>query len=190
MNMCMANAIDNENDINKNNINIAIDVDGTLTKEKISVDIMVSSPSEIEKAMLNCIPKDGIDILFENNDNKYIITGRLERYREVTIDWLDMYGIPYKDMTMFPNNFYDTNGYSIPKYVEYKLYIHLRKSIHFSLDDNIHVVEALNKCGIYCYHVENNFKDAFEKVLKLKNDNRLRKNRQVNFQEGEKRKKE
>lgn len=164
MNICMTNVVNNEN-----NINIAIDVDGTLTKEKMKVDIVLSSPKEIERAMLDCSPKEGIEILLESSYNKYIITGRLERYRCVTIEWFNMYGIPYKDLTMFPNNFYDKNGYSIPKYAEYKLYLHLQKKIHASLDDNIYVVDTLNKCGIPCYLVENNFRDAFEKVLELGN---------------------
>lgn len=169
---------DVNNDVNSdinNNINIGIDVDGTLTKEVIGKDMLELSYPEVEKAMLNCTPQNGIDILLDDallgdNYNKYIITGRIERYRYVTIEWFNMYGIPYKDLTMFPNNFYDKNGYSVPKYVEYKLYLHLQKKIHASLDDNIRVVEALNKSGIPCYLVENNFKDAFEKVLKLKDN--------------------
>lgn len=167
-------------DIN-NSINIGIDVDGTLTKEVIGRDILGLSYHEAEKAMLNCTPQNGIDILIDdallgNNCNKYIITGRIERYRYVTIEWFDMYGIPYKDLTMFPNDFYDKNGYSVPKYAEYKLYLHLQKKIHASLDDNIQVVETLNRSGIPCYLVENDFKDAFEKVLKLRDNIRNKDN--------------
>ncbi len=166
-------------DIN-NEINIGIDVDGTLTKEVIGKDILELSRPEVERAMLNCTPQNGIDVLLDdtlgNNCNKCIITGRVEMYRNVTTEWFDMYGIPYKDLTMFPNNFYDKSGYSVPKYVEYKLYLHIQKKIHASLDDNIKVVETLNKSGIPCYLVENDFKDAFEKILKLKDNIRNKDN--------------
>ncbi len=93
-------------DIN-NEINIGIDVDGILTKEVIGRDILELSHSEVEKAMLNRTPQKGIDILLDdtlgNNCNKCIITGRIERYRNVTTklttEWFDMYGIPYRDLT-------------------------------------------------------------------------------------------
>lgn len=47
------------------NINIGIDVDGTLTNEVIGREMMSLNPSIIERAMLDCSPKNGIDILFE-----------------------------------------------------------------------------------------------------------------------------
>jgi hypothetical protein len=37
-----------------------------------------------------------------------------------------------------------------------------------SLDDNEHVVDILNKFGILTCKVDNNFRDAFEKVLELR----------------------
>ena len=99
-------------------INIGIDVDGTLTKGKINQDVMALSQSKVEKIMLDLAPKDGIDILFESNHNKLLITGRPETYRVVTVDWLEMYGIPNNELIMFPNDYYVLNGYSLSKYIE------------------------------------------------------------------------
>ena len=129
-------------------INIGVDVDGTLTKENIHLDMLSRDPKEVEKIMLNFTPKDGIDVLLDTNHNIYPVTGRQERYREVTTDWLDTYGIPYIDITMFPNDFYKKNGYDVPKYVGLKLDIHIRKNLHISLDDNEQVVNIFNKFGI------------------------------------------
>lgn len=150
---------------NLGNINIGVDMDGTLTREVIGKDIMTLGPKKIEKVLINCSPKDGIDILLETNHNIFIITGRQERYRQVTTDWLDMYGIPYEDISMFPNNFYMINGYSIPKYVGLKLDMHVEKDIHLAFDDNIDVVNRFNEFGIKTSIVTDNFKDAFYRAL-------------------------
>lgn len=160
------------NDVD-NNINVGIDVDGTLTKEVVGREILELGSSEVEKAMLGCTPQNGIDILFDgtllgDDYNIYIITGRQEEYRYVTAEWLNMYGVPYDELIMFPNGFYKLNGYSIPKYIDMKIDIHIQKNIHCSLDDNGRVINALNNHGIYACQVTDNFKDAFEKVLSLK----------------------
>ncbi len=154
----------------KDVINIGVDIDGTLTDEKIDLDMLYLSPRDVERKMLSLGPKDGIDVLFDTDHNIYPVTGRQERYRGVTEDWLDTYGIPYIDLTMFPDNFYVKNGYDVPRYVCLKLDIHIRKNLQMSLDDNEDVVIAFNKAGIPTCKVDNNFRDAFEKVLELKNN--------------------
>lgn len=155
-------------EIMEDGIDIGVDIDGTLTVEKIDKEMFRLDPLELEKKMLNLTPKDGIDVLLETPHNIYLVTGRQERYRCVTIDWMDMYGIKYEDLSMFPNNFYRKNGYNIPKYVGLKLDIHIRKNLRLSLDDNEQVVDMFNKFGIPTCQVDNNFRDAFEKVLNLK----------------------
>ena len=160
-------------DTSIDNINLGIDVDGTLTKEVIGDEILYLSQTEIEKVMLDCTPKDGIDVLFQNDFNVhiYIITGRQEKFRNVTIDWLNMYGIPYKEINMSPDSFYILNRFSVPTYVEWKLDMHIRKNIHLSLDDSEQVINVLNEHGIPACKVDDSFRDAFEKVfekIKLK----------------------
>lgn len=156
------------------NINVSIDVDGTLTKEVIGGNILDLGFLEAEKAMLNCSPQNGIDILFDdmlskNDCNTFIITGRQEKYREATSKWLSMYGIPYDELIMFPNDFYAIHGYTSPKYIDLKVDAHIRKNIHFSLDDHEQMVNELNSRGIVAYRVTNNFRDAFDKIFISKN---------------------
>ncbi len=154
--------------VNLEDINIGIDVDGTLTREIIGRNILEElSQSEVERAMLNCTPQNGIDILLENNYKHYIITGREEKYRYATMDWLKMYGIPYRELIMFPKGFYTSNGYGMSKYIDLKVDIHKQKYIQIALDDKEEVIEALNNSGIFACQVKNNFKEAFEKVLIL-----------------------
>ena len=160
-------------------INIGIDVDGTLTREIVGKDILELGPSEAEKAMLNCSPKKGIDILFDDtllgdNCHIYIITGRQESYRCVTAEWLNMYGIPYDKLIMFPDGFYTTNGYSILKYVNLKLDIHIKKDVRLALDDKEEVIKVFNDSGICACKVEDDFREAFERVLELKSRSNLR----------------
>ncbi len=152
----------------KGDISIGVDVDGTLTEGKVDIDLFSLSYKELEKKMSGLAPKEGIDVLLDCGIDIHVITGRQERFRNVTEDWLDDYGIPYKDLTLFPNNFYMIHGYDIPKYAGLKLKIHVRKNILMSLDDNEHVVNMLNKFGILTCKVDNNFRDAFEKVLELR----------------------
>lgn len=160
---------------NVNNINVGIDVDGTLTKEVIGRELLELNYSEVEKAMLSCTPQNGIDILFDdtllgNNCNIYIITGRQETYRCATAEWLNMYGIPYDELVMFPHNFYNIHGYDVPKYVNLKVDFHLQRDISIAVDDNEKVIEGLNNSGIFACRVTDNFKEAFENVLKLKDN--------------------
>lgn len=162
----MEETIDEMKDV----IDIGVDIDGTLTKEKIDNEMFSLSHKEVEKRMINLTPKNGIDILLDTTHKIYLVTGRQEQYRYVTTDWLDMYGIPYIDLTMFPNDFYIRNGYDMPKYVGLKLDIHIRKNLSLSLDDNEHVVNMFNKFGIPTCKVEDNFRYAFERVLQLRND--------------------
>ena len=163
----------------KDVIDIGVDIDGTLTKEKIDKEMFSLSPKEVEKRMINLTPKNGIDILLDTTHKIYLVTGRQEQYRYVTIDWLDMYGVPYIDLTMFPNDFYVRNGYDIPKYVGLKLDIHIRKNLSLSLDDNEQVVNMFNKFGIPTCKVEDNFRHAFERVLQLRNDYKDKDNTKV-----------
>jgi uncharacterized HAD superfamily protein len=160
----------------KDDISIGIDVDGTLTEDKIDIEMFNLGPKELEKKMSNLSPKEGIDVLLDSDLDIYIITGRQERFRYVTEDWLDTYGIPYRDLTLFPNDFYRKHGYDIPKYAGLKLDIHVRKNLHMSLDDNEQVVDVFNKFGILTCKVDNDFREAFEKVLELRDVGRSRKN--------------
>ena len=131
--------IENGKISNMKNINVGIDVDGTLTEEIIGKDILKLGDYNVEKAILNCTPKRGIDILLDNTLSKrycntFIITGRQEKYRDATSEWLDIHGIPYGELIMFPNDFYMINGFTSPKYIDLKVDIHKRKNIHLSLD--------------------------------------------------------
>jgi hypothetical protein len=164
-------------EIMKVDIGIGIDVDGTLTEDKIGLDMFNESVSRLEKKMSGLCPKEGIDVLLDSDLDIHIITGRQERFRAVTADWLYDYGIPYKDLTLFPNNFYKIHGYNIPKYAGLKLDMHIRKNLRIALDDNEHIVDMFNKYGILTCKVDNNFRDAFEKVLELRD---ARHNREKN----------
>jgi hypothetical protein len=162
-------------------ISIGIDVDGTLTEDKIDVDMFNMSADELEKKMSGLGPKEGIDVLLDSSLDIHIITGRQERFRAVTEDWLYDYGIPHKDLTLFPNNFYRIHGYNIPKYAGLKLDIHMRKNLRIALDDNEHIVDMFNRYGILTCKVDNNFRDAFEKVLELRDARHNRENCKKNI---------
>lgn len=148
-------------------IGIGIDVDGTLTNERLGEDIMTLIPEQVKKRFARCTLKKGADILFDTGFNIWIITGRREKYREVTTDWLDTHGILYKELVMIPDDFY-SGGYCISRYVSFKVDSHLKRNIRYALDDNIHVIEALNENGISACCVDDDFRKAFENVFRQK----------------------
>lgn len=147
-------------------ISIGVDVDGTLTNERLGEEIMVLTPEQIKKRYAKCTLKKGAEILFEGDYNVFAITGRREIYRDITIDWFNLYGIPYEELVMVPDNFY-VGGYSVEKYVGYKVDSHIQRDIRYALDDNIYVIDALQRNGIYAHKVDGDFREAFDKIISL-----------------------
>lgn len=72
---------------------IGVDCDGTLTAEK-SYSVLSMTPAEVEHHIKSCTPKKGIEVLLQSPLDIIINTGRQERYRELTADWMKDYGIP------------------------------------------------------------------------------------------------
>lgn len=148
-------------------INIGVDVDGTLTNERLGEEVMTLTPEQIKKRYAKCTLKKGADILFDHDANIFAITGRREFYRDITVDWFNEIGVIYRELVMVPNNFYDGAGYTISKYVNFKVREHLQRNIKYAFDDNMYVVDALNQNGINTFKVDGDFGDAFRKMTNL-----------------------
>lgn len=149
-------------------MNISIDLDGTLSNESVGQafgDGMISS-SELEKILLSFTPKKGIEVLNEFKINPIIITGRPERLRNATIEWLGQNDIEYSRLIMYPDNLYPA-GFEINKYVDTKLIYHKINNIELAFDDTKLVVDILNQNGIKTFLIEDDFRKVFEKAWNL-----------------------
>ena len=156
-------------------INIGVDVDGTLTNERLGEEVMTLTPRQIEKRYMECTLKKGADILFQKGINSFAITGRRETYKEVTKDWFKMVGIPYKELVMVPNNFYPNDFFDLKKYIDFKINSHLQRNIKYGLDDSIYVINALKRNGIIACKVDEDFRNAFENLfVRKQNKNRIK----------------
>lgn len=148
-------------------MNIAIDIDGTLSEE-CSGDLWIGNAEPNLDFLIGIIsgytPKKGVEVLNELDINPILITGRPERLRSATSEWLWRHNILYKKLIMFPDQYYPT-GFEINMYANTKLRYHLEHLIDLSFDDSKTVVDLLNKHGIKAYHVKNDFRKAFEKAM-------------------------
>ena len=146
-------------------INIGVDIDGTLTNERLGEDVMTLTSKQIEKRYMECTLKKGTDVLFQKGINLFAITGRREMHKEITKEWFNMVGIHYKELVMVPNDFYPNNLFDMNKYIGFKINSHLQRSIRYGLDDSIYVIDALKKNGIIACKVDGDFRNAFENLF-------------------------
>jgi len=143
----------------------AIDFDGTLTNECMGkiIDEKGIGPEDYERLkdeVSSFTPKKGVEVLKKYNLQPIIITGRQESLRDISELWLFNNKIPYKELVMIPDGYY--NGkFDFNKYADFKIEEHLKRDIKFSLDDNKSIVTILRQHDIPTFLVE----DDFEKAL-------------------------
>lgn len=139
-----------------------IDIDGTITNEQpFSIQ---SSEDSINKIILSSTPKHNLNSIKNRDLQIYLITGRQEKYRRSTIRRLQEFEIPFEKLIMVPNNSY-TGFFNEEIYLKFKLNAYLKYHIHFALDDDIKVVNILNKYNIKAVQVNGDLKEAFDKLF-------------------------
>lgn len=142
--------------------NFGIDIDKTLTTgNPFSIS---ESEDVIKKTILNSTPKPGLEVIKNKDLHIYLITGRQEKYRKVTIQWLHNHEIPFVDLIMAKNNLYK-GFFNEETYLKFKLDAYLKYHIHFALDDDIKVIDLLNTYNIKAVQVNGNLKESFDKLL-------------------------
>ncbi len=142
--------------------NYGIDIDGTLTNERPFS--LSDSEEKLKNLILRSTPKKNLDIIKNRDLRIYLITGRQEKYREVTIRWLQEHEISFDSLTMIPNGSY--NGFFNEKiYLDFKLNAYIKHHIHFALDDDPKVVSLLNTYNIKSIQVNGDLNEAFNKLF-------------------------
>ncbi len=135
-------------DVNKTDV-ILSDIDGTLAHMNGK-----RGPFDWDK-----VDRDDEDIIITDRLRKHkqagekiiIVTGRDESCRQLTIDWLNFYNVPFDELYMRPAN--DFRKDSIIKSEIYNI-IKEKHNVLFVYDDRNQVVNMWRKLGVKCFQVE------------------------------------
>jgi uncharacterized HAD superfamily protein len=144
----------------------AIDIDQTITNESVfTINTTHSSQEVLDKSIMECTVKPGVDILRNKDLNIILITGRAERCRKTTIEWLHKNDILYNQLVMVPDGYYDPD-FSQDLYEAFKLKACIENKVHFVFDDNQNVLKFLKHYGFSVQKVNRRFDTAFKKLIK------------------------
>ena len=132
---------------------VIFDIDGTISDQKNRLYLVKEKPKDWDKFFeesVNDEPLYFVKEIYDNfvkNQGYHIIlmTGRPERYREITENWLEKYGFKYTKLLMRSNNSKIANVYM----KEYMLKGILDKyDVVMAFEDNDKVIELFKKYNI------------------------------------------
>ena len=131
---------------------VLCDLDGTLAfnLNKRNINDLFRVHEDVADPFTSCV----LDALYnygtEINGEKYpriiIISGREETSREVTVEWLNQYGIPYDEVWMRPKN--DKRADDVVKEELYKKYIEPNYAVLGVFDDKNCCVRMWQRLGL------------------------------------------
>jgi len=134
---------------------VVIDLDGTLCNSKHREHLAVAGQWDEFHSMLGddepwADTKGLLDILYGAGIGVVGLTGRNEKFRNSTLDWLTKNDIWLDELMMRPDNNYMPDHELKPKMLEDK---HEKDDILFILEDRDKVVEAWRNLGYNCWQV-------------------------------------
>ncbi len=144
---------------------IGTDVDGTLT-DTPAFHIDVIDLEETRQIIRNTPVKKGVEILSIMCVKPFAITGRGNYYHDDTLYWLDKNSIPYRKLFTIHGDAYKGMKFNLEEYLKYKVDTYLDNDIEYCLEDDINVIRELEKYGIICSLVEDDFERAFFELFK------------------------
>lgn len=130
---------------------VLVDLDGTLA------DHNGRNPYDDSKYAEDLVNGNVLDVVMGLHEMDYtidIVTGRSAEYRQVCLDWLDKFNIPYDDLIMRPAG--DTRRDDVVKLelFEQNYRNNLDKSVQFCIDDRDRVVNMYrNALGLQVLQV-------------------------------------
>ncbi len=147
------------------NYKFGVDLDNTLncSGNQFYPKLTDDELAEIVEKSKCFVPKKGIEVLSDLDLNVTIITGRGECFRDVTIEWLVNNDVPFREVVIIRN--YEDNVFDKNLYLKHKKDAYLSRGIHFALDDDEDVVNMLNNCGVKAVKVDEDFREAFNKLF-------------------------
>ncbi len=139
---------------------IIVDIDGTLahiSDGRDPYDITRVCNDSLDDAVASIVA-----MAYANGYRVIIITGRSEKYKEVTEEWLEDNGVPYDEIYTRSDSQIDEKGNqlddAIVKEELFREYVEPRFNTKFVLDDRNRVVDMWRRIGLKCLQVqEGNF---------------------------------
>lgn len=126
---------------------ILVDIDGTLAW-KGDRDVYDASKAYLDTpnpAVVAVVESVEVDMVI-------VMSGRQEKDRAVTEDWLMTHGIRYDALYMRPTG--DQRKDSVVKQELYETYVEGRYNVLFVLDDRQQVVDMWRRLGLQCWQVQ------------------------------------
>lgn len=130
---------------------IIVDIDGTLAH----IAEGGRSPYDgdrVHEDLLDIAIAEIVKLYYAQSVRVLITSGRDEKYRGVTAQWLNQHAIPYDALIMRPEG--DTRQDAIVKDELYEQYIAPQYNVLFALDDRQRVVDMWRAKGIKCLQVQ------------------------------------
>lgn len=140
---------------------IICDLDGTLYNHTYNGRIELAFKGEYDEyhaQSINDLPHPEIVYLVQVLSQKHIvvaITGRNEKFRNITSDWLFQHDVPIESLWMRPDADFRKDAILKQDLLEQALEFHerTRDDILFSLDDRDQSVQGWREAGIPCLQV-------------------------------------
>lgn len=99
----------------------------------------------------------------QNNYSIIILTGREEKYRSQTVDWLNHHGVKFCHLFMRPNGEYKKPDYQLKiEWIKKIFGGEIKEHIAFALEDRNQVVNAYRKIGIPVFQVNEDETGAYK----------------------------
>lgn len=139
--------------VNAQNI-VIIDIDGTLADVEHRVSHVRKSPpdwksfnAQMHRDSLNEWCKELMTSLQSQGFGLMLLTGRSERQREVTLEWLQQHQVPFDDLFMRAAD--DTRPDAVVKEEIYRNEL-AQHNVLFVVEDRRSVVQMWRKLGLVC----------------------------------------
>lgn len=138
---------------------VIVDLDGTICDHSNRVAFAARGDwDEYHNRLIFDAPhRDVIDLLNDLSERNFIIgcTGRSERYRALSYEWLTEHRVPIDVLLMRKDNDYrPDNELKVQLAIEFfEDKAHMLKMVRFVLDDRAKVVQAWRDAGLTCFQV-------------------------------------
>lgn len=136
---------------------VIFDIDGTLANCNHRRHFVDGTHGKKDfDAFYDAMSQDTINSTIHQMCNMYymndwyiiICTGRPEKYRAITEQWLRLYGVFYKELMMRPDDRRYDPDYEVKQDMLAK--IRLEREVHFAVDDRKQVVDMWRSNGVIC----------------------------------------
>jgi hypothetical protein len=136
---------------------VIFDMDGTLANIDHRIHLIKKKPKNWDKShdmMVDDILEEKVkflaDACFDSGMNIAIVTGRPEKCRIVTSEWLYNHGIMYDELHMRPDDDF-TPDWEIKEKILIDNFLECNRNIYFVVDDRDCVVAMWRQHGLTCF---------------------------------------